>query len=69
MAMALLQCDVLSWDVSVSSPVVFPFKLEWPECMGGPWRAQIGPLGSTRLPASFYTPILSPPTTCDIIIR
>ena len=44
---------------------------------GGPWRAQTWPLDSNRLLASFYTPILSPPTapppshrittTCDII--
>ena len=29
---------------------------------GGPWRAQTWPLDSNRLLASFYTPILSPPT-------
>ena len=56
----IMVCSELGLHRELANSVLSQFGVI--EGHGGPWRAQTWPLDSNCLLASFYTPILSPPT-------
>ena len=59
----IMVCSELGFHRELTNSVLSQFGV-----ILGPWRAQIWPLDSNRLLASFYTPILSPPTAPTLLL-